>query len=93
MTKMAGSGSISQRHGSAPRAQIRIRIHTKMSWIRNTGFTWSVSSSRGDDVWFGMELLRYKAKAHILGLPGPAQHIHNLTLSPEMRVYHCIWQP
>jgi hypothetical protein len=26
-----GSGSISQRHGSA-----NIRIHTKMSWIRNT---------------------------------------------------------
>jgi hypothetical protein len=29
-----GSGSNSQRHGSAD--PIRIRIHTKMSWIRNT---------------------------------------------------------
>jgi hypothetical protein len=30
----SGSASISQRHGPADR--IRIRIHTKMSWIRNT---------------------------------------------------------
>ena len=29
----SGSGSISQRHGSV---DPRIRIHTKMSWIRNT---------------------------------------------------------
>ncbi len=44
MTKIAGSGSgsISQRHG--PR--IRIRIHPKMSWIRNTGqMYWSGSGS------------------------------------------------
>jgi hypothetical protein len=38
MTKIAGSGSesgtISQRHGSADPDPIR--IHTKMSWIRNT---------------------------------------------------------
>jgi hypothetical protein len=38
MMKIEGSGSesgsISQRHG----LRIRIRIHTKMSWIRNTGF-------------------------------------------------------
>jgi hypothetical protein len=41
----SGSGSISQRHGSADplvrgmdrRIHIRIWIHTKMSWIRNTG--------------------------------------------------------
>ncbi len=32
MTKIAGSGSISQRLGSP----VRIRIHTKMSWIWNT---------------------------------------------------------
>jgi hypothetical protein len=34
MTNIAGSGSgsISQRH----KPRIRIRIHTKMSWIRNT---------------------------------------------------------
>jgi hypothetical protein len=32
----SGSGSVSQRHGST-RIQIRIRIHHKMSWIRNTG--------------------------------------------------------
>jgi hypothetical protein len=33
------AGSISQRHGSAdldPGIWIRIRIHSKMSWIRNT---------------------------------------------------------
>jgi hypothetical protein len=33
MAKIAGSGSISRSHGLGP----RIRIHTKMSWIRNTG--------------------------------------------------------
>jgi hypothetical protein len=32
MTKIAGSGSISQRHGSADPDP----VHTKMSWIRNT---------------------------------------------------------
>jgi hypothetical protein len=32
MTKIAGCGSISQRH----RSPDPIRIHTKMSWIRNT---------------------------------------------------------
>jgi hypothetical protein len=45
MTKIAGSGSISQRHGSADPEpdplvrgmDTRIRIHPKMSWIRNTG--------------------------------------------------------
>ncbi len=40
MMKIEGSGSesgyISQRHGL--RIRIRIRMHTKMSWIRNTGF-------------------------------------------------------
>jgi hypothetical protein len=34
----SGSGSLSQRHGSAD-PRIMIRIHTKMSWIRNTGST------------------------------------------------------
>jgi hypothetical protein len=36
MTTLAGSGSISYRHGD-PRIQIRIRILTKMSWVRDTG--------------------------------------------------------
>jgi hypothetical protein len=34
MTKIAGSGSISQRHASAD----QIRINTKISWIRNSGW-------------------------------------------------------
>jgi hypothetical protein len=52
MTKIAGSGSesgsgsISQKHGS-PR--IRIRIHPKMSWIRNTAFQ--------PGLWFRSEFL------------------------------------
>jgi hypothetical protein len=33
MTKITGSGSISQRHGSADPDP----VHSKMSWIRNTG--------------------------------------------------------
>ena len=42
MTKKAGSGSISQRHGFADPDPLvrgmdpRIRIHSKMSWLRNT---------------------------------------------------------
>ncbi len=36
MTKIAGSGSITVVRGMDPGIQIRIRIHTKMSWIRNT---------------------------------------------------------
>ncbi len=32
----SGSGSFSQRHGSVDPDRIRIRIPTKMSWIRNT---------------------------------------------------------
>ncbi len=48
MTKIAGSGSgsesISQRHGSM---DPRIRIHPKMSWIRNTGM-YSTSRSASD---------------------------------------------
>jgi hypothetical protein len=38
MIKIAGSGSISQRHGSAdPDSD----LHTKMSWIRNTASLFS----------------------------------------------------
>jgi hypothetical protein len=38
MTKLTGSGSYPIVSGIDPRIQIRIRIHTKMSWIRNTAF-------------------------------------------------------
>jgi hypothetical protein len=37
MTKIAGSGPDPIVRGMDPRIQIRIRIHPKMSWIRNTG--------------------------------------------------------
>ncbi len=41
MTKIAGSASASESgpfvRGMDPRIRIRFRIHTKMSWIRNTG--------------------------------------------------------
>jgi hypothetical protein len=36
--KIEGSGSISLVRGVDPRIRIQIRIHTKMSWIRNTEF-------------------------------------------------------
>jgi hypothetical protein len=36
----SASGSVSQIRGMDPRIRIRIRIHTKMSRIRNTGYKW-----------------------------------------------------
>jgi hypothetical protein len=57
MTKIAGSGSRIQDpdpepdplvRGMDPR--IRIRIHPKISWIRNTGFNLSLHDRHGQDM-------------------------------------------
>ncbi len=59
MTKITGSGSriLLQDpdpnpdplvRGMDPRIQIRIRIHTKMSWIRNTGLLYLDSENSKD---------------------------------------------
>jgi hypothetical protein len=69
MTKVAGSGSgsISQRYGSADlriririqiRIQIRIRIHPKMSWIRNTAFMCKMSATINDESLVTVTLYR-----------------------------------
>jgi hypothetical protein len=91
MTKIAGSGSVPDPdpfvRGMDPRIQIRIRIHTKMSWIRNTACLTTILQST---TVFLLYLDPTGDRPALLGLPGLADAVRHDVEDPMVGLHACL---